>query len=163
VGPHAWKGLSEYEVGKRYISFCACLGSNNANRLMVEGEIVRWSTDGSRFVVQAQSTIDVYTTVRQVLHPNGLWLTKIQDTTLLHTVAHPSRLHDVKFCRPKGFSEVLLAAAEDGKLSMYDVPEDKEKPPKIIAEMIGHSNRLATNSPVPVGVPLTSDIQCESS
>ena len=28
-----------------------------------EGEIVRWSTDGSKFVVQSGSTIDLYSTV----------------------------------------------------------------------------------------------------
>ena len=28
-----------------------------------EGEIVRWSTDGSRFIVQSGSTIDLYSTV----------------------------------------------------------------------------------------------------
>ena len=28
-----------------------------------EGEIVRWSTDGSKFIVQSGSTIDLYSTV----------------------------------------------------------------------------------------------------
>jgi hypothetical protein len=32
-----------------------------------EGEIVRWSTDGSKFVVQSGSTIDLYSTVAILL------------------------------------------------------------------------------------------------
>lgn len=31
--------------------------------LYSEGEIVRWSTDGSKFIVQSGSTIDLYSTV----------------------------------------------------------------------------------------------------
>lgn len=62
--------------------------------------------------------------------------------TLLHTVHHPSRLHDVKFCkRAVGEGEVLLAGAEDKKLSIYDIPEDSSRPPAIIAQMVGHGNR----------------------
>lgn len=63
---------------------------------------------------------------------------------LLHTIMHPSRLHDVKFCtRINGEGEVLLAAAEDKKLSIYDVSTDPDKIPKIIGEMVGHTNRSA--------------------
>ena len=62
--------------------------------------------------------------------------------TLLHSLTHPSRIHDVKFCKHvEGNSEVLLVAAEDKKLSVYDVPSDKNKTPAVIAELIGHSNR----------------------
>src|SRR4051812_19728488 len=69
-------------------------------------------------------------------------LTTLQDMTLLHAITHPSRLHDVKFCRlPNGTDEVILAAAEDKKLSVYNIPEDKDKSPRVISEMIGHSNR----------------------
>lgn len=73
--------------------------------------------------------------------------------TLLHTLIHPSRLHDIKFCRRVGGTgEVLLAAGEDKKLSIYDIPPEKERPPRIIAEMIGHSNRYL----LAVGPMLTS-------
>ena len=66
---------------------------------------------------------------------------------LLHSVTHPSRLHDIKFCkRVVGDGEVLLAGAEDKKLSVYDIPNDRTKPPSIIGEMIGHSNRFACAS-----------------
>ncbi|KAJ7233009.1 WD40-repeat-containing domain protein [Mycena rebaudengoi] len=66
-----------------------------------EAEIVRWSSDGSLFVVQMASAIDVYTT----------------DMVLLHTINHPSRLQDVMFCkRVNGEGDVLLAGAEDKKL-----------------------------------------------
>ena len=32
-----------------------------------EGEVVRWSTDGTHFVVLSQLTIDLYTTVRLLI------------------------------------------------------------------------------------------------
>lgn len=61
---------------------------------------------------------------------------------LLHTLHHPSRLHDVKFCRRvDGEGDLLLAAAEDKKVSVYDISKDTEKAPTIIAEMVGHTNR----------------------
>lgn len=63
----------------------------------------------------------------------------------LHTIIHPSRLHDVKFCRRVlGKGEVLLVAAEDKKLSVYDVPSEPEGVPTVIAEMVGHSNRFVS-------------------
>ncbi|TCD68009.1 hypothetical protein EIP91_011620 [Steccherinum ochraceum] len=98
-----------------------------STKLGKEGETARWSTDGSLFVVQTQSTLDIYST----------------EMTLLHTITHPSRIHDIKFHRRvDGEGEVLFVAAEDKKLSVYDVPSDREKAPSIIAEMIGHSNRV---------------------
>ena len=58
--------------------------------------------------------------------------------TLLHTIAHASRLHDVKFSpRASGGGELLLAGAEDKKLAVYDV----SSPPRLIAELIGHERR----------------------
>lgn len=61
---------------------------------------------------------------------------------LLHSIKHPSRIHDIKFCRRvAGEGEILLVAAEDKKVTIYDVPVDAENPPIIIAEMVGHSNR----------------------
>lgn len=72
----------------------------------------------------------------------GHHLNYSQDMELLHTITHPSRLHDVKFCkRVDGIGEVLLAGAEDKKLSIYDIPTDHDAPPIIIAEMVGHTNR----------------------
>ncbi len=66
----------------------------------------------------------------------------MQDMELLHSLTHPSRLHDIKFCqRVDGDSELLLAGGEDKKLSIYDVPKDHEKVPTIIADMVGHTNR----------------------
>lgn len=61
--------------------------------------------------------------------------------SLLYTITHPSRLHDVIFFKPLDTDdELLLAAAEDRKTSVYQLPGDSTVP-KIIAEMIGHSNR----------------------
>jgi protein MAK11 len=64
---------------------------------------------------------------------------------LLHTIIHPSRLHDIRFCkRVIGEGEVLLAAAEDKKLSIYDVSNDPENVPNVVAQMIGHENRFVS-------------------
>ncbi|PBK69109.1 WD40 repeat-like protein [Armillaria solidipes] len=97
-----------------------------STKLGKEGEVVRWSTSGSLFIVQSGSTIDLYNT----------------DMTLLHTIKHPSRLHDAKFCkRVDSDEEVLLVGAEDKKLTIYDVSNDPEKPPTIVGLMVGHENR----------------------
>ncbi|RPD64504.1 WD40 repeat-like protein [Lentinus tigrinus ALCF2SS1-7] len=96
-----------------------------------EGELVRWSTDGTLFAVQAHSTIDIYST----------------DMELLHTITHPSRVHDIKFCkRVVGSGELLLVGAEDKKLTVYDIPSDRTKPPIVIAEMVGHDNRYVVSA-----------------
>ncbi|CDO68795.1 hypothetical protein BN946_scf184805.g4 [Trametes cinnabarina] len=98
-----------------------------------EGELVRWSTDGTLFAVQAQNTIDVYST----------------EMDLLHNITHPSRLHDIKFCkRVDGDGELLLAGGEDKKLSIYEVPKDRTKEPTIIADMLGHNNRRKSTTVV---------------
>ncbi|KAF8166581.1 WD40-repeat-containing domain protein [Mycena galopus ATCC 62051] len=109
-----------------------------STKLGKEAELVRWSSDGSLFVVQVASTIDVYTT----------------DMNLLHTITHPSRLQDVKFvARVNGTGDVLLAGAEDKKLSIYELSTDPEKPPRIIAEMVGHENRVKSISTLPIALP----------
>ncbi len=62
---------------------------------------------------------------------------------LLHTLTHPSRLHDIRFCkRVNGDGEILLAAAEGKKVSVYNISDDPDVTPAIIAEMVGHSNRF---------------------
>ena len=62
---------------------------------------------------------------------------------LLYTITHASRIHDTKFCRRVGGEgEFLLVAAEDHKLSVYDIPKE-DGTPKIVAEMVGHTNRSA--------------------
>ncbi|EIW59855.1 WD40 repeat-like protein [Trametes versicolor FP-101664 SS1] len=109
-----------------------------STKLGKEAELVRWSTDGSLFAVQAQNTIDIYST----------------DMELLHTLTHPSRLHDIKFCkRVDGDGELLLAGGEDKKLSIYDVPKDHEKVPTIIADMVGHANRVKAVDIIRVALP----------
>lgn len=65
--------------------------------------------------------------------------------TLLHTIKHPSRLHDANFCkRVDSDEEVLLVGAEDKKLTIYDVSNDPEKPPTIVGLMVGHENRYVS-------------------
>ncbi|KAJ6606999.1 WD40-repeat-containing domain protein [Mycena sp. CBHHK59/15] len=99
-----------------------------STKLGKEAEVVRWSSDGSLFVVQVGSTLDLYTT----------------DMVLLHTINHPSRLQDVKFCK------------RDKKLSIYEVSDDPEKPPRIIAEMIGHANRVKAVETLSIALPAAS-------
>lgn len=61
---------------------------------------------------------------------------------LLHTVTHPSRIHDVRFCKKdSGDGELLLVAAEDKKVTVYDSSSDDSTSLPIVAELIGHQNR----------------------
>ncbi|KAK0501664.1 WD40-repeat-containing domain protein [Armillaria luteobubalina] len=109
-----------------------------STKLGKEGEIVRWSVSGSLFIVQSGSTIDVYNT----------------DMSLLHTIKHPSRLHDAKFCkRVDSDEEVLLVGAEDKKLTIYDVSNDPEKPPTIVSLMVGHENRIKAVQTLSIALP----------
>ena len=60
---------------------------------------------------------------------------------LLFSIKHPSRVHDVTFCKlVNGDGEVFLVGGEDHKTTVYSLPKDTTTP-IIIAEMIGHSNR----------------------
>ncbi|KDQ61940.1 hypothetical protein JAAARDRAFT_31433 [Jaapia argillacea MUCL 33604] len=108
-----------------------------------EGEVVRWSTTGSTFAVQSQNTVEIYST----------------DMSLLHTITHPSRTHDLKFYLPptgSDLGEVLLVAAEDKKVSVYDLPTKESGPevePKIVAEFVGHSNRVKAIATLTISLP----------
>ncbi|KAF8238138.1 WD40 repeat-like protein [Tricholoma matsutake] len=109
-----------------------------STKLGKEGEVVRWSIDGSLFIVLAGSAIDVYST----------------NMDHLHTINHPSRLHDARFCkRVVGAGEVLLVAAEDKKLSIYDISNEPEKIPSVIALMTGHSNRVKAVQTLDIALP----------
>ncbi|KAL1678871.1 WD40-repeat-containing domain protein [Schizophyllum commune] len=103
-----------------------------------EGEVVRWSIDGKLFIVQSGSDIDVYTL----------------DMTLIHTIHHPSRVHDVHFCtRVHGEGEVLLVGAEDKTLSIYSISADPESRPRIVAKMVGHANRVKAFQTLALALP----------
>jgi hypothetical protein len=68
VGFNERERMCEHETRQRYASlFFHRLAAHS--RSAVEAELVRWSSDGSLFVVQVASTIDVYTTVRIQLSP----------------------------------------------------------------------------------------------
>ncbi|KAF8579944.1 WD40 repeat-like protein [Ramaria rubella] len=100
-----------------------------STKLGKEGEVVCWSPSGSRFIVQSGTNINVFST----------------NMALLHTITHTSRVHDVKFFRPvevEGQPEFLLVAAEDKKVTVYELSSDVDIPPKIIAELVGHTNRV---------------------
>ncbi|KAJ3836941.1 WD40-repeat-containing domain protein [Lentinula raphanica] len=125
-------------------------------KLGKEGEIVRWSTDGEMFAVQSGKDIDVYST----------------DMTILHSIKHPSRLHDIKFCkRAHQEGQILLASAEDKKISVYDfvtLPDksrhsngaehdenenETEHHPRVVAEMVGHENRVKAIQTLNIALP----------
>lgn len=80
--------------------------------------------------------------------------------TLIQTISHPSRIHDIAFCaRPSASSsddEVLLVAAEDKKVSVYAVrvrsPGNRSH--KRSAESSGGSNTDTDDAP-------KSDIEAE--
>ncbi|KIY46870.1 WD40 repeat-like protein, partial [Fistulina hepatica ATCC 64428] len=95
-------------------------------KLGKEGELIRWSIDGTLSAIQSLATIDVYTI----------------DMLLVHTIAHPSRIHDIKFYKPSDDgAELLLVGAEDRMVSVYTISSDPEKEPTIIARLKGHVNR----------------------
>jgi protein MAK11 len=73
--------------------------------------------------------------------------------TLLHTITHSSRIHDILFCCPpeshkkdNTTGELLLVGAEDHKVSVYRISPDTgssaAEGPSVIAEMVGHTNRF---------------------
>ncbi|KZS94471.1 WD40 repeat-like protein [Sistotremastrum niveocremeum HHB9708] len=107
-------------------------------KLGKEGEIIRWSRNGTQFAVQSHSTIDLYST----------------DMALLHTITHPSRLHDLRFHILSQDREVLLVAAEDKKVTAYALPSDTKQPPTIVAEFIGHTNRVKSIDTLEVALPM---------
>ncbi|KAL1659460.1 WD40-repeat-containing domain protein [Schizophyllum commune] len=109
-----------------------------STKLGKEGEVVRWSIDGKLFIVQSGSDIDVYTL----------------DMTLIHTIHHPSRVHDVHLCtRVHGEGEVLLVGAEDKTLSIYSISADPESRPRIVAKMVGHANRVKAFQTLALALP----------
>lgn len=63
MGSHARKGRCKYEAGQRYVTLITLYTKLWLRFIRVEGEVVRWSIDGSKFVVQSGSTMDVYATV----------------------------------------------------------------------------------------------------
>ncbi|EIM90499.1 WD40 repeat-like protein [Stereum hirsutum FP-91666 SS1] len=115
--------------------------AGGSTRLGFEGELVRWSVNGSLLVVQHQKIIDVYST----------------DLTHLHTVDHPARIHDIKFVlRPSGDGEALLVAAEDKKTVAYEINADVTIAPKYIATFVGHTNRVKALDTLRIALPISS-------
>ncbi|KAF9779283.1 WD40 repeat-like protein [Thelephora terrestris] len=109
-----------------------------STKLGKEGEKVRWSTNGELFVVQSRSNLEFFDT----------------NLALLHTITHPSRIHDVKFVRhPKTDDDILLVGAEDKRLSVYCVPPEASETPYVFAEMVGHTNRVKAIDTLEVSLP----------
>ncbi|KZP28738.1 WD40 repeat-like protein [Athelia psychrophila] len=126
-----------------------------STKLGKEGERVVWSKKGGVFAVQAGKTVDLYDTKMEKLH----------------TIVHPSRLHDVVFAvHPRTGQDLLLAGGEDGKVAVYALTppaalpvraeEDEEEPepiptpaPRIIAQLTGHANRVKAIDVLTVALP----------
>ena len=62
--------------------------------------------------------------------------------SLLHTLTHGSRVHDVRFFAEEE-SKYLLVAAEDGKVTFYSLPSGPQDDASLptIAQAVGHENR----------------------
>ncbi|CCO30449.1 hypothetical protein BN14_04478 [Rhizoctonia solani AG-1 IB] len=101
----------------------------------LEGELVRWSISGKIFAVQAGSTLEIFQT----------------DMTLLHTITHPSRVHDIKFWASgdEPAQEFLLVAAEDQLVTVYQISYEEQNT-RIIGKFVGHSNRVKALDILPV-------------
>lgn len=123
-------------------------------KLGKEGELVRWSVKGDRFVVQTGSSIDIYTTVSSFsssFHIATINIFFLQDMSLLHTITHGSRIQDVLFCQrvtdsaasidDDDSSELLLIAAEDKKVTIYDSSSKDSTSLPIVGYLVGHQNR----------------------
>jgi protein MAK11 len=71
--------------------------------------------------------------------------------SLLQSVTHPARVHEILFCKGVKYQDVLLVAAEDKKVTLYALPtigedeDEAEKPDAtalpIIGYLSGHLNR----------------------
>ncbi|KAI9510046.1 WD40 repeat-like protein [Russula earlei] len=109
-------------------------------KLGFEGELVRWSTTGSLLIVQNQKSIYVYST----------------ELTILYTLEHTSRIHDVKFVqRVSGSGEVLLVAAESKTTTVYEVASDADIILRPIAHLVGHRNRVKAIDTIRIALPST--------
>jgi hypothetical protein len=75
--------------------------------------------------------------------------------TLLQSVTHPARVHEILFCKGLKDEDILLVAAEDKKVTLYALPtiaiadeEDEDEAENsdatalpILGYLSGHSNR----------------------
>ena len=147
VGPHARHGRRQHQAGQR------CVGPGLRARSWTlippapEGERVCWSPSGARFAVQSGASIDIFSTVLKSLFINRPFFEThvlLQSMALLHTLNHASRVHDVKFFRPTNAGrelDFLLVAAEDKKVTIYELCDNADTAPRPIAELVGHTNR----------------------
>ncbi|KAK4057751.1 Protein mak11 [Microbotryomycetes sp. JL221] len=112
-------------------------------KLGVEGDVVRWNTDGTKLAVICGNQLTVY----------GI------DMTVLHALSGPSRFHDVQFTyypldkQDETQSEYMLVACEDGKTRVFDIAnpsvheddeEDEEATTTLepVALLTGHKSRV---------------------
>ncbi|KAG9018904.1 hypothetical protein FRB90_008485 [Tulasnella sp. 427] len=127
--------------------------SAGSTKIYKEAELVRWSTTGTKFVVQTLATIDVFST----------------SMTLLCQITHTARIQDLRFVSVPGKSdgsELLLVAGEDKKVAIYKedkpntsadgytIEEPEEKLAyKVIGHFIGHDSRVKAVATLPITLP----------
>ncbi|KAF8517941.1 WD40 repeat-like protein [Hysterangium stoloniferum] len=111
-----------------------------------EGEVVCWSPSGLRFAVQTGKAIDLFST----------------KMVLQYTITHPSRVHDIRFFvsnENDSSLEFLLVAAEDKKVTVYELSANTEIAPKVIAEFVGHGNRVKAIDIITISIPPYADLK----
>jgi len=110
-----------------------------STKLGKEGELVRWSLKGDRFVIQSGKSLDIYLT----------------DMSLMQTITHTSRVHDLRFCKCEGDEnrEFLLVAGEDKKVVVYDTAGGDDTSLPIVGELVGHQNRVKAVDIITVSLP----------
>lgn len=91
-----------------------------STKLGKEGEKVIWNGTGSMFVISSGKEIDVYKT----------------DMTVIHSIEHSSRVHDVHFC-----GDLLLVGSEAPKVAVYAISKEEQVDPVYVMELVGATNR----------------------
>jgi len=120
-----------------------------STKLGKEGELVRWSLKGDHFVIQSGKTLDIYST----------------DMTLLKTITHSSRVHDLRFCKCEGDGdkEFLLVAGEDKKVVIYDMAGGDDISLPVVGTLVGHQNRVKAVEIITVALPSSASSTPKSS
>ena len=65
--------------------------------------------------------------------------------TMLETITHPSRIHDLKFWK-SAERDIVLVAGEDRLVIAYEIGAEKQTT-KMVAKFGGHENRWVLNTP----------------
>lgn len=168
----AGKAVATMKIGEGALPSARCGSSNEGadlpfdpSKCFLEGDVVRWNTDGTKFAIITGMTLVVYSVVSRHSQGSGHLFHQLnqivspQDMTVLRSLTARSRFHDVRFCyfpldaADPTQREYLFVACDDGKTRIFDLstptPEvevaEGEAGPSMdaIAMLTGHSNRYA--------------------